>query len=123
VTTRWLLTEEAAADLERLTDFLPPGRPKAKSTPSGGSGAEGRAWGLLLLASAPEAALETVDIILNGLHILGNHPLMGRPLAHGLRELVISRGRTGYLALYRYDARADVALVLAVKHQRESDYH
>ena len=77
----------------------------------------------MLLASAPEAALETVNIILNGLHILGSHPLMGRPLAHGLRELVISRGRTGYLALYRYDAQADVALVLAVKHQRESDYH
>lgn len=97
MTTRWLLAEEAAADLERLTDFL--------------------------LASAPEAALETVDIILDGLKILASHPLMGRPLPGGLRELVISRGRTGYLALYRYDAQADMALVLAVRHQRESDYH
>ncbi|MBA4260651.1 MAG: addiction module toxin RelE [Comamonadaceae bacterium] len=95
--TRWKLTEEASADLERLTDFLG--------------------------ASAPDAALETVDIILDGLHILGSHPLVGRPLAHGLRELVISRGRTGYLALYRYDAQADLALVLAVRHQRESNYH
>ena len=97
MTTRWTLSEEAQADLERLTDFLE--------------------------ASAPEAALETVDIILDGLHILGSHPLVGRPLVHGLRELVISRGRTGYLALYRYDAQADLALVLAVRHQRESGYH
>jgi plasmid stabilization system protein ParE len=97
MTTRWLLAAEAAADLERLTDFL--------------------------LQSAPEEALETVDIILNGLNILAHHPLVGRPLSDGLRELVISRGRSGYLALYRYDAKADVALVLAVRHQRESDYH
>lgn len=97
MTTRWTLSEEAQADLERLTDFLE--------------------------TSAPEAALETVDIILDGLHILASHPLVGRPLGHGLRELVISRGRTGYLALYRYDTQADLALVLAVRHQRESDYH
>lgn len=97
MTTRWLLAAEAAADLERLTDFL--------------------------LESSPEAAPETVDIILDGLNILAHHPLVGRPLSDGLRELVISRGRSGYLALYRYDAQADLALVLAVKHQRESDYH
>lgn len=97
MSTRWKLSEEATADLERLTDFL--------------------------LASAPEAALDTVHIIVDGLQILASHPLVGRPLAHGLRELVISRGRTGYLALYRYDAQADLALVLAVRHQRESDYH
>lgn len=97
MTTRWLLAAEAADDLERLTDFL--------------------------LESVPEVALDTVDIILDGLGILAVHPLVGRPLANGLRELVISRGRTGYLALYRYDAQADLVLVLAVRHQRESDYH
>lgn len=97
MTTRWQLTPEAIADLERLTEFL--------------------------LASTPEAALKTVDTILDGLHILASHPLVGRPLAHGLRELVISRGRTGYLALYSYDVQADVALILAVRHQRENDYH
>lgn len=95
--TRWQLSAEAAEDLERLRDFL--------------------------LESAPEAALETVDIILDGLQILASHPQVGRPLAHGLRELVISRGRTGYLALYRYDPQADRALVLAIRHQREGDYH
>lgn len=97
MTTRWQLHTQATADLERLRDFL--------------------------LDSAPEAAQETVDIILDGLNILGSHPLVGRPVGHGLRELIISRGRTGYLALYRYDAQADVALVLALRHQRENDYH
>lgn len=97
MTTRWQLTPETIADLERLTNSL--------------------------LASTPEAALKTVDTILDGLHILASHPLVGRPLAHGLRELVISRGRTGYLALYSYDVQADVALVLAVRHQHENDYH
>lgn len=97
MTTRWQLTTEAADDLERLTDFL--------------------------LESAPEAALDTVSIVLDGLSILAQHPLVGRPLPGGQRELVISRGRTGYLALYRYDAQADVVLVLALRHQRENDYH
>ena len=97
MTTRWQLHAQAVTDLERLRDFL--------------------------LESTPEAALEMVDIILDGLNILSSHPLVGRPVGHGLRELVISRGRTGYLALYRYDAQADLALVLAVRHQRENDYH
>jgi plasmid stabilization system protein ParE len=37
--------------------------------------------------------------------------------------LVISRGRTGYLAMYEYDEAADLVIVLAVRHQREQDYH
>lgn len=97
MTTRWQLTAEAADDLERLTDFL--------------------------LETAPEAALDTVDIVLDGLRILAQHPLVGRPIPGGQRELVISRGRTGYLALYRYDVQADVVLVLALRHQRENEYH
>lgn len=36
-----------------------------------------------------------------------------------MRELVISRGKTGYIALYRYDEIRDVARVLAIRHQRE----
>jgi plasmid stabilization system protein ParE len=50
------------------------------------------------------------------------HPLLGRPTEHGLRELLISRGRTGYVALYQYDAAADKVLVLAVRHQREAGF-
>jgi plasmid stabilization system protein ParE len=94
--TRWQLAPEAAADLERLADFL--------------------------LESAPGSAVETIDLILDALAILERHPKIGRRLPHGLRELVISRGRSGYLALYSYDEVADLVLVLAVRHQREEDY-
>ncbi|MDP3637120.1 MAG: type II toxin-antitoxin system RelE/ParE family toxin [Azonexus sp.] len=69
--TRWLLAPEAADDLDRLTEFL--------------------------LRTEPNIAVETVDLILDALSVLARHPRMGRPVRSGLRELVISRGRTGYL--------------------------
>ncbi len=47
---------------------------------------------------------------------------VGRPVESGLRELVISRGKTGYLALYRYEEQRDRVLVLAIRHQREAGY-
>jgi plasmid stabilization system protein ParE len=47
---------------------------------------------------------------------------MGRPAEADLRELVISRGKSGYIALYRYDGERDRVLVLAVRHQREAGY-
>ena len=95
--TRWLLAPEAADDLDRLTEFL--------------------------LETSPAFAVETVDLILDALGVLARHPHMGRPMGSGLRELVISRGRTGYLALYSHDEQSDIALVLAIRHQRELDYH
>jgi plasmid stabilization system protein ParE len=76
-----------------------------------------------LLLNRPEYAVETVDLVLVALSVLERHPLMGRPVAHGMRELVISRGRSGYLALYVHDAAADVVFVLALRHQREQDDH
>ena len=48
---------------------------------------------------------------------------IGRPMPHGLRELLVSRGRTGYLALYSFDERHDAVLMLAIRHRREDDYH
>ncbi|MCZ2156293.1 MAG: type II toxin-antitoxin system RelE/ParE family toxin [Bryobacterales bacterium] len=57
-----------------------------------------------------------------GLRMLREHPLVGRPAEHGYRELLISRGRTGYVALYKYDVEQDVAIVLAVRHQRECGF-
>ena len=95
--TRLVHTPQAAQDLEELVDFL--------------------------LLNRPEYAVETVELVLDALSVLERHPLMGRPVAHGMRELVISRGRSGYLALYVYDPAADVVLVLALRHQREQDYH
>ena len=63
-----------------------------------------------------------VDVIREAISILERHPLIGRPAEQGLRELLISRGKSGYVALYRYIERADVVLVLALRHQREAGY-
>ncbi len=94
--TRWVLSIEAANDLDRLVDFL--------------------------LATQPLEAARTNDLITDALSILERHPMIGRPIEQGLRELVISRGNSGYLALYQYDESADMVIVLAVRHQREQDY-
>jgi len=95
--TRWLLADAAAQDLEEMVDFL--------------------------MVNRPEHAMATTDLILQGLAVLELHPLMGRPVGQGLRELFISRGRTGYLALYDFDTLLDVVIVLALRHQREQDDH
>jgi len=41
----------------------------------------------------------------------------------GQRELVIATGSSGFLALYRHDPVQDTTFVLAVRSQRERDYH
>ena len=94
--TRLVFAPQTAQDLKRLTEFL--------------------------LDTDPNAANETVNILIDGLSILKQHPLVGRTVEQGYRELVISRGRTGYVALYSYDATHNVALILAIRHQRESGF-
>ena len=64
-----------------------------------------------------------VRSILEAVEFLDRHPQVGRPVEHGLRELVISYGKTGYLALYRFDLKFDEVRILALRHQREEDYH
>ncbi len=86
----------AFADLDRLTDFL--------------------------LESDPVAAGETIELIAEAVLILQRHPLIGRPVDADIRELVISRGRTGYVALYSYEPEHDAILILAIRHQREAGY-
>jgi len=54
--------------------------------------------------------------------MLQDHPLVGRIVEDGRRELVISRGKTGYVALYRYDEARDIVFVLALRHQREAGF-
>ena len=95
--TRWLISEDAAQDLEELVDFL--------------------------RTHQADYAVETIDLILNALNILEQHPHIGRLVQNQLRELIISSGKTGYVALYEYDEAADVVLVLAIRHQREAGYH
>jgi plasmid stabilization system protein ParE len=75
-----------------------------------------------LADSDPPAAAETKSLIESAIDILASHPLIGRSLEPGLRELVISRGHTGYVALYHYDEAGDRVLVLAIRHQREAGY-
>lgn len=75
-----------------------------------------------MLENEPELAHAVVARIGEAVSILERHPLIGRPAEAGLRELVIARGRTGYVALYRFLPLEDTVLVLALRHQREAGY-
>ena len=70
----------------------------------------------------PGAATHAAQAIREAVSILERHPYIGRPVEDGLRELVISHGRTGYMALYRHVLPDDVVLILALRHQREAGY-
>lgn len=94
--TRLVFAPGALRDIERLTEFL--------------------------IEQDAYAAGATARILIEGLGILKQHPLIGREAEAGLRELVISRGRSGYVALYRFDVATDTALVLTIRHQREGGY-
>ncbi len=67
----------------------------------------------------PDAALDAVAAIQSAVDNLRAHPLIGRRIEGELRELVISYGQTGYLALYRFVVSQDEVRVLAIRHQRE----
>lgn len=90
------IADRADADLDRLFEFL--------------------------AEQDVEAALAVKDLLFEGLEILVRHPLIGRPVEEGMRELVISRGKSGYVALYEYLEAEDVVLVLAIRHQRETGF-
>lgn len=47
------------------------------------------------------------------------HPLVGHRLEGELRELIISYGHSGYVALYRFGIATDEVRILAIRHQRE----
>lgn len=69
-----------------------------------------------------ERAPEPIGAIIQALDVLEANPLIGRPAANGMRELVIGRGSRGYVALYRYVDELDTVFVLAVRSQREAGY-
>lgn len=76
-----------------------------------------------LVGRDPYAAHAAVSAIRDAISILSQHPLIGRNTGEKtLRELVISFGSTGYLALYRFRPERDDVRVLALRHQRELDY-
>lgn len=93
---RLIYSVQALVDLERLTMFL--------------------------IDSEPAAAGDTVELIEEAVTLLRRHPLIGRPVEQALRELVISRGKTGYIALYSFEEEQDTVMVLALRHQREAGY-
>jgi len=74
-----------------------------------------------LRQSDPAAAVETARLIFDSVRVLAEHPLIGRPAGQDRRELVIYRGRTGYLAQYRFDPDLDEVAIVAIRHQREAD--
>ena len=74
-----------------------------------------------LLESDPTGAAATIPLILNGLRLLGDHPLIGKPIDAHRRELLIFRGRSGYVAQYAFRPVDDEVIFLAIRHQREID--
>lgn len=81
-----------------------------------------RLHAFMLEQAGQAVAARSVRAIMEAVDLLARHPRIGRPAEEGLRELVISYGKTGYLALYRFDPIADHVRVLAIRHQREMDY-
>jgi len=91
-----IFSPQAQADLERLEQFL---------------------WD-----SGDPLAAQLWAFLLDGLKVLTHQPGIGRPLATGLRELIVSRGRGGYLARYFLDPARQRVIVLRIRHQREAGY-
>ena len=75
-----------------------------------------------LFKCAPDYAAARIETIVAAIDILQTSPMIGRPMAFGQRELIISSGKNGYLALYRYDPSQNTVFMLAVRSQRERDY-
>lgn len=89
-------TEQALSDLERIFQFLE--------------------------LEAPDFAIATGEEIVDATSVLQRHPLIGRPAQQNLHELVISKGRSGYVALYRFLPSKDRIDILAIRHQHECGF-
>jgi plasmid stabilization system protein ParE len=91
---------------------------------------QGAAQGLercrrFLLEKNPRAAMKAGQAIEHQFALLETEPEIGRPIDElpELRELIIPFGDSGYVALYRFDVKADDSVyVLAFRHQREVGY-
>ena len=75
-----------------------------------------------LLDADPAFAETTLLQIQSAVDILSTHPRIGRRAQGHLRELVISVGASGYLALYRFDPALDLVRIVRIRHQREAGY-
>lgn len=79
-------SKKALKDLERLTDFLS--------------------------ESDPSSAMAALKLIEEAVTVRERHPLIGRAVEPALRELVISHGQSGYVALYSFEQAYDTSLFL-----------
>jgi plasmid stabilization system protein ParE len=72
----------------------------------------------------PASALARIDAVRSAVLILEAHPRIGRLTGAGsaLRELVISHGESGYVALYEHAPAEDLVRIVAIRHQREAGY-
>lgn len=92
-------TREAKEDLERLYRFL--------------------------LDQDLSAAHRAKDAITRGMDFLKDFPFACRkatPDDPFLREMLISFGQSGYVVLFEIEDKTTVT-ILAIRHQREEDYH
>lgn len=70
-----------------------------------------------------EKALEAIE---SGVDQLAQFPYNCRKVLPNnpyLRELIIPFGGTGYIAMFEIDPLNSTVTILAVRHQREDDYH
>lgn len=72
--------------------------------------------------SPPQSAAAALAQIRTAIDVLAAHPRVGRRVRAQLRELVISHGAAGYLALYQFDASLDAVAIARIRHQREAGY-
>ena len=90
------LTPEVADDFDRILDHL-------------------------LQHEIPEAE-NRIHAIVQAISVLETNPMIGRPIAGDLRELIIGQRSKGYVALYRFVAEIDTVFVLAIRVQKEAGY-
>ncbi|MCF6178613.1 MAG: type II toxin-antitoxin system RelE/ParE family toxin [Geopsychrobacter sp.] len=71
------------------------------------------------------ATINAAQIIEKQFARLETEPESGRPVENHmeLRELIISFGNTGYIALYHHSLDTDSVLILAFRHQKEVGHH
>ena len=94
---RLSLSKGAIEDLERLQDFL--------------------------LDTNDPLSADFLAFVVDALDVLTHLPGISRPFPDGTRELIIERGRSGYLAHYWIDRAYDVVRIARIRHQRESGYN
>lgn len=99
------LTRAAEADLERLFDFVL----ERELARDGGD---------------LDLPVQAIAALRSGMATLATSPFTCRKAGQSpfLRELIVPFGRTGYVALFEIEDEA-IVTVLAVRHQREDDYH